>query len=68
MGKMPYASSDRSFIPDGNDADNRQRDGSVGNIQVAKEGQESVGQGEATVGKKDFGDEIADKVDKYISQ
>jgi hypothetical protein len=65
---MPYASSDGSFIPDGNDANNRQRDDSVGNIQVAKEGQESVGQGEATVGKKDFGDEVADNVDKYISQ
>lgn len=68
IGKMPYASSNGSFIPDGNNANNRQRDGSVGNIQVPKEGQESVGQGETTVGKKDFGDEVADKVDKYISQ
>ena len=68
IGKMPYASSNGSFIPDGNDANNRQGDGSVGNIQVAKERQESVGQGKATVGKKDIGDEVADKVDKYISQ
>jgi len=65
---MPYASSEGSFIPDGNDANNHQRDGSVGNIQVAKEGQESVGHGEATVGEKDFADEVADKVDRYISQ
>ncbi len=35
---------------------------------MAEQGQESVGQGDATMGKKDFCDEVADNIGGYISQ